>query len=154
MTPWPPNPPILLSVLTMLSLVDLVLRTEPFLVVRVHRLEVGGPFLVHELADDHFVMETDVGLPGPGVTADHAVLAVPAQAVEAVPHLLLTFENRRARGNDLDERKTGFLHGLDHGVRLVADVEGRPAGDVDRADGLGQEGQLEGEFKVAEGRRG
>src|SRR4030066_292219 len=149
--PGPPPPPILISVLAMLSLVDLVLRTEAFLVVGVPRLEVGRPLDVDELADDYLVVEADVGFFGPGVVADLAVFAVPAQPVEAVPHFLLALKNRRAGGHDLDERKAGFLHGLDHGVRLVVDVEGRPAGDVDRADGFGQEGQVEGRFKVAEG---
>src|SRR4030042_7178918 len=107
MTPWPPNPPILISVLTMLSLVNLVLRTEVFLVMGVHRIEVGRPLDVDELADDHLVAEADVGLLRPGVGADLAVLAVPAQAIEAVAHFLLAFADRRAGRHDLDERKSG-----------------------------------------------
>src|SRR4030043_443084 len=79
MTPWPPNPPILISVLAMLSLVDLVLRTEAFLVVGVHRLEVGRPLDVDELADDHLIAEADVGFFGPGGVAGLAGFAVPAQ---------------------------------------------------------------------------
>jgi len=88
MTPWPPRPPTLISVLAMGRSIGLIAVAEHAGKVLVHGVQPGWPFAVDELADDDVALEPEGEVLGVRVVPNGALLFVVLELVHSVPSRL------------------------------------------------------------------
>src|SRR3970040_22705 len=149
MTPCPPKPAMRSSVVAMAFSVSPVLLAERAGELVIHRLKERRPLDVHEFADQDLALEADAHLFGVGAVAGQAFLLVILHRLEPIAQAVAPLIKGRAGGNDLEKGETLFLEHLTHRFGDLADVEGSPASDVNRAGRFREIGQVEGLLKGA-----
>src|SRR3990172_1528725 len=155
MTPWPPSPPILISVGPMLFSRRLgarllagrgvrdVLGTEGLGEPLLHRLLERGSLTIDELADDDLVVEVERDLARVGAVLHHALLLVVLHLLQALAQPVAAQVERRAGGDDLDEAEALLVQGLAHRLGDLLHVVRGPARHVDRTARVGEVREVE-----------
>src|SRR3989304_535979 len=158
MMPWPPKPPSLTSnrslrsrsravpCLLAMSIPPLAgrrrllrLRNQPL----VQQVGEGGALLLDELPDPDRLAQGRVERLQRREVLHRRVLTVVAQLVDRLPEPVPTAVVDGAGGDDLDEGEALVQQRLHHRAAQPPEGEDGPAGDVGRAGGGRQEGQVE-----------